>query len=96
MDYHTTSPERDDFISHELRPEGYRHLLDLIRAVLNQSTDSYMPVERLDISQAIILYWGNVLPWSWSTWDDQRIADTEYLSALVNLHHNALYLYPTY
>lgn len=96
MDPHTTGREQSDFVSHELRPEGYRHLLDLIRAVLNQATDSYMPIEWLDLAQAIILYWGNVLPWSWSTWNDQRIADTEYLSALVNLHRHALYFYPIY
>ncbi|KJA29271.1 hypothetical protein HYPSUDRAFT_504865 [Hypholoma sublateritium FD-334 SS-4] len=82
VDRHTTDLQRGDFVLHELRPEGHRHLLDLIRAVLNQATDSYMPIEWLDLAQAIILYWGNVLPWSWSTWDDQRIADTEYLSAL--------------
>ncbi|KAF8203691.1 hypothetical protein BJ912DRAFT_207243 [Pholiota molesta] len=81
LDYKTTE-SHETFHSPKLRPEGFRHMLYLLQLVMAQPTDSFMPVEHLDAPQTILLRWGNVVPWSWTTWDDQRIANTEYLPCL--------------
>ncbi|KAF9569706.1 hypothetical protein CPC08DRAFT_6196 [Agrocybe pediades] len=69
----------------KLRPEGSRYLLDLIRAVMKdeQESSSLHILGDLDTAQTILLKWGDVMPWSWSTWDDQRIAHTENLRLMV-------------
>lgn len=59
-------------------------MLYLLQLVMAQPTDSFMPVEHLDAPQTILLRWGNVVPWSWITWDDQRIANTAHLPCLVS------------
>lgn len=69
----------------QLRPEGLGYLLDLIRIVMlneDESQPIYIP-ENLDVPQIILLLWGDAVPWSWSIWDDQRIANIEDVHSLV-------------
>ncbi|KAF8973892.1 hypothetical protein BDZ97DRAFT_403357 [Flammula alnicola] len=73
---------KDDLESPKLRPGGFGCLLDLMRLVMNQETNSILPLEDLDAPQIILLRWGCVVPWSWSTWNDERIANTEYLRSM--------------
>ncbi|KAG6836806.1 hypothetical protein H0H93_002828 [Arthromyces matolae] len=36
-----------------------------------------LPYTILDTAQAVLIKWGNLVPWSWSTWADQRMANVE-------------------
>ncbi|KAF8167962.1 hypothetical protein B0H34DRAFT_39411 [Crassisporium funariophilum] len=76
-------------VSSSLRPKGFGCLLDLIRIVLNQDLQSYAPLETLDVAQMILLRWGAVTPWSWSTWGDHRVGNSECLLSLTStwLYH---------
>lgn len=67
--------------SSSLRPDSYGYLLKLIKSIVNEdvATRTDMPLEKLDVPQAILLRWGSAVPWSWSIWDDLRVANTEYL-----------------
>ena len=67
-----------------LRPDGYGYLLELIRTIADEDVATCTPPENLDVPQTILLRWGNVIPWSWSTWDDLRIANSEYLRVVVS------------
>lgn len=67
----------------QLRPESLGYLLDLIGIIMGKEATSFLPLERLDVAQVILLRWGGTVPWSWSTWTDQRSADTEYLCSMV-------------
>ena len=70
--------------SSNLRPDGYGYLLELIKIIINEDVATRTPPENLDVPQAILLRWGNAVPWSWSTWDDLRVANTEYLRVVVS------------
>lgn len=67
----------------QLRPEALGNLLDLIWMIMGNDADSFLPLEELDIAHAILLRWGNTVPWSWSTWNDQRSAGAECLRSMV-------------
>lgn len=66
-----------------LLPKGFGNVLGLIKFVLDQDLENFQPLETLDISQSILIFWGNVVPWSWTTWSDARIVNTECLRCLV-------------
>ena len=70
--------------SSNLRPDSYGYLLELIKIIINEDVATRTPLENLDVPQAILLRWGNAVPWSWSTWDDLRVANTEYLRIVVS------------
>lgn len=70
--------------SPSLRPDGYGYLLELIRTIANEDTVNCRPPEDLDVPQTILLRWGNVVPWTWSTWDDFRVANSECLRVVVS------------
>ena len=70
--------------SSNLRPDGYGYLLELIKIIINEDVATRTPPENLDVPQTILLRWGNAVPWSWSTWDDLRVANTEYLRVMVS------------
>ena len=70
--------------SSNLRPEGYGYLLELIKIIIDEDVATCTPPENLDVPQTILLRWGNAVPWSWSTWDDLRVANTEYLRVMVS------------
>jgi hypothetical protein len=71
--------------SSNLRPDGYGYLLELIKIIISEDIATYTPPENLDVPQTILLRWGNAVPWSWSTWDDLRVANTEYLRVMVSV-----------
>lgn len=50
---------------------------------MGNDAGSFPPLEELDIAHVILLRWGNTVPWSWSTWNDQRNADTECIRSMV-------------
>ncbi|KAG6846010.1 hypothetical protein H0H87_011058 [Tephrocybe sp. NHM501043] len=41
-----------------------------------------VPYDNLNSAQAILVKWGNLIAWSWATWNDQRIADVECITDL--------------
>ena len=70
--------------SSSLRPDGYGYLLELIKIIINEDVATRTPPENPDIPQTILLRWGSAVPWSWSTWDDLRVANSEYLRLMVS------------
>lgn len=72
-----------------LRPQSLGNLLDLIRLVMNPHYPDCIlqlasPCEDLDLAQTILVRWGVTVSWCWSTWDDQRIANVEYITFFVS------------
>ncbi|CCM00910.1 uncharacterized protein FIBRA_02956 [Fibroporia radiculosa] len=65
------------------RPCTHANLLRLIRRVMcpvdTDFSENHLttPCPALDTSQTIMLRWGWVLSWCWSSWDDPRLADIE-------------------
>ena len=43
------------------------------------------PFDCLDGAQMVLLFSGEVVPWSWSIWNDPRFADNESMAQLVRL-----------
>lgn len=62
------------------RPHTLACLLDLIKIVMYPG-DTIIP--NLDLAQNILLRWGGTVPWCWSVWDDQRVADAAFIVSLV-------------
>jgi hypothetical protein len=68
----------------------------LIRAVIHPhpsaTLDSVLlPPARPDGAQIVLLCWGEVVPWSWTIWNDTRFADIELITQLVRaLKHCSL------
>ena len=67
----------------QLRPEGFGHILDSMQNIMGRS-GSFLVLEELNPPQCILLRWGDVVPWCWSTWNDQRVANTETIRSLVS------------
>ncbi|KAK0456202.1 hypothetical protein EV421DRAFT_1919738 [Armillaria borealis] len=64
------------------RPLTLGYLLDLVQVVMHPddavATSSIVtPPDVLDVAQTILVRWGDTIFWSWETWDDSRIANTE-------------------
>jgi hypothetical protein len=38
----------------------------------------------LDLAQTILVRWGDLVPWSWSLWDNQHTAGLECITHLVS------------
>jgi hypothetical protein len=55
-----------------------------IRRVV-QSGSALFPLDCLDGAQMVLLFSGEVVPWSWSIWNDPRLADNELMVQLVRL-----------
>jgi hypothetical protein len=43
------------------------------------------PLNCLDGAQMVLLFSGEAVPWSWSIWNDPRLADNELMVHLVRL-----------
>ncbi|KAK0208610.1 hypothetical protein DFS33DRAFT_1380120 [Desarmillaria ectypa] len=64
------------------RPLTLGYLLDLIQVIMHPDdavvTSSIVaPPDHLDVAQTILVRWGGTIFWSWETWDDSRLANTE-------------------
>ena len=49
------------------------------------SGSALFPLDCLDGAQMVLLFAGEVVPWSWSIWNDPRLADNELMMQLVRL-----------
>lgn len=61
------------------------HVLQLLQAVCAK-VDSHWPSSHAvgSASITIVLRWGNVIPWCWKFFHDERMAYSEYLSDVVS------------
>ena len=67
-----------------MRPRAYGFLLKLIILVMGEPYENHcIPLDSLSPSQTLILRWGDVVPWAWRTWPDQRTANSEVIRLLV-------------
>ncbi len=62
----------------------------LIRTIMHSDRDAtpgsaLFPFDCLDGAQMVLLFSGEVVPWSWSIWNDPRFADNESMAQLVRL-----------
>jgi hypothetical protein len=69
----------------------------MIQAVMHQPSASFSWLSAQypdpDLAQTILVKWGNLVPWAWSVWDDQRFAGLEYITDLVSCCSHRLYLH---
>ncbi|KAG7450369.1 uncharacterized protein BT62DRAFT_508441 [Guyanagaster necrorhizus] len=81
------------------RPLTLGYLLDLIQVVIHPDdgiipSSIIAPPDHLDVAQTILIRWGDTIFWSWETWDDSRLANTEvivFLTAVwINKFNEAL------
>ncbi|KAK0481864.1 hypothetical protein IW261DRAFT_1106960 [Armillaria novae-zelandiae] len=75
------------------RPLTLGYLLDLIQVVMHPddavTTSSIVtPPDDLDVAQTILVRWGDTIFWSWETWDDSRLANTEVIVFLTTVWIN--------
>ncbi len=66
-------------------------ILPLIRAIIYPDLrvtpeSALLPFSRPDGPQIVLLGWGQVVPWSWTIWNDTRLADIELMTQLVSLY----------
>ena len=73
-----------------MRIQGLGHLLYLVQFILTggfrDSDHSVLPYQHLDMAQTILIRWGELVPWCWRTWNDERAADFECIADLVSLN----------
>ncbi|KAK7463728.1 hypothetical protein VKT23_005665 [Stygiomarasmius scandens] len=64
--------------SSPLRPRTFGSLLELLQVILGPGESAELEATAYpDAAQRILLKWGNVVPWSWKTWSDLRIAGSD-------------------
>lgn len=66
-------------------------VLCLIRAIICPNPratlgSAPLPFARPDGAQTVLLCWGQVVPWSWTSWNDSRFADMGLITQLVSLY----------
>jgi hypothetical protein len=71
-------------------PEFLPEIVYLIRTIMHPdggatSRNALFPLNCLDGAQMVLLFSGEAVPWSWSVWNDPRLADTELMVQLVRL-----------
>ena len=62
----------------------------LIRTIMlpdgsETSRNTLFPLNCLDGAQMMLLFSGEAVPWSWSIWNDPRLADNELMVQLVRI-----------
>lgn len=62
----------------------------LIRTIMlsdggEASRNALFPLNCLDGAQMVLLFSGEAVPWSWSIWNDPRLADNELMVQLVRI-----------
>lgn len=80
-------PDKEDS-PRSFRPRTLSKLLELIAVIMYPdgepvASDFRPPLENLDIGQATLIYWTENMAFFWSAWDDQKIANSEYIVHLV-------------
>lgn len=69
-----------------MKIQGLGYLLTILQVGLHGEVGSgghtTLPYEHLNLAQTILVRWGNLVPWSWATWNDQRIAHVECVADL--------------
>ena len=70
------------------RPHTYSIILSIVGSILTQSSEClapapFSPLECLDAAQCILIRYGNVVPWSWSLWNDQWLSSSQVVILLV-------------
>lgn len=59
------------------------HLLALIDLVLCSTNDPCgNAMER--VARAVCFHWGRLVPWSWTTWADYRLANAEVVTIMAS------------
>jgi hypothetical protein len=71
----------DDGAIHKTRIKS--HLLALIDRILYPDDDSSENPWVSRAAHAVCFGWGKLVPWSWSTWVDQRLADVKIVTTMV-------------
>jgi len=71
-----------------LRPQSSGYILDMIQFIMYQPSAGLSLLSPsyadLDLAQTILVRWGELVPWSWSIWDDQHVAGSECITYLVS------------
>ncbi len=72
-------------------------ILHLIRIIIYPDPrvtlkGALLPFARLDGAQSVLLGWGQVVPWSWTIWNDTRLADMELITQLVSLYQTSTWV----
>jgi hypothetical protein len=67
-------------------------ILHIIRTIIYPGPrvtleSTLFPFARPDGAQIVLLCWGQVVPWSWTIWNDTRLADMELITPLVSLYY---------
>ncbi|KAH0590564.1 hypothetical protein H2248_000705 [Termitomyces sp. 'cryptogamus'] len=69
-----------------VRIQNLSRLLDVLQIAFYRDTTlsghMTLPCVNLDTAQTVLIRWGNLFPWSWSTWSDQRLANVECITDL--------------
>ena len=87
-----TDSSVDNTYASSLRPQTNNVILEMVRVILdtdqpiNTSPVMASSCPPLDGPMAILLKWGSTLPWSWATWDDNRLEGSEVAEYLVCSH----------
>jgi hypothetical protein len=82
----STVPARHEF-PYVFPPE----ILHIIRAIIYPGPrvtleSALLPFAHPDGAQLVLLGWGQVVPWSWTIWNDTRLTDMELITPLVSLY----------
>jgi hypothetical protein len=78
-------------LPHEFPYVFPQEILHVIRAIIYPGPRStlqsaLLPFTHPDGAQIVLLCWGQVVPWSWTIWNDTRLADMELITPLVSLY----------
>ncbi|THU91755.1 hypothetical protein K435DRAFT_224660 [Dendrothele bispora CBS 962.96] len=61
-----------------LKPRTFGNLLELISVIVGHGESVELgAIVHLDAAQNILFRWSNIVPWSWKTWDDPRVAGSD-------------------
>jgi hypothetical protein len=68
-----------------------QEIIQIIRAIIYPDPrvtpeNALLPFAHPDGAQIVLLGWGQVVPWSWTIWNDTRLADMELITQLVSLY----------
>jgi hypothetical protein len=65
-------------------------ILHIIRVIVYPGPaileSALLPIAHPDGAQTVLLSWGQVVPWSWTIWNDTRFADMALITPLVSLY----------